>query len=245
MSSGPSDPIRGIFVSGTDTGVGKTQVACALLRHARNLGSRPIPFKPAETGADPVARDAHRLHDAAQPPLPADQVCLYSLPLPAAPQAAAERAGVRIFAHAILERALLLASAGDSLLVEAAGGLLVPYDDDLCGADLARLLDLPVLLVARTALGTVNHTALSVNEIRRRNLPLLGILLCQTTAEAGPHDDTNAPLIHQLTGVQPLGTIPYVPEATADTLAHALVSALAPAALAKLMRPLLPKIPAG
>jgi dethiobiotin synthetase len=235
----PFPPLRGIFVAGTDTGVGKTQVACAILRLARNLGRRPIPFKPAESGADPLPLDAHKLHEAAQPPVPKDQICLYPLPLPAAPQAAAERAGVRISTDRILSRARDLAAAGDSLVVEAAGGLLVPYAAGLTGADLAHLIGLPILLVARTALGTVNHTALSINEIRHRKLPLLGILLSQTTPAPLPHDDTNIPMIRHLTGIEPLGVMPYVTDASPANLADALVASLAPAALAKLMRPLL------
>ena len=231
-------PLRGIFIAGTDTGVGKTHVACAILRHARNLGYRPIPYKPAETGADPWPLDAQRLFEAAQPPVAPDQICLYPLAMPAAPQAAADAVGVTISADRILTHARHLAAAGDSLVVEAAGGLLVPYHRDLTGADLAHLLDLPVLLVARTELGTINHTALSVNEIRRRNLGLLGIILCQTTPAELPHHHSNAALIHQLTGVQPLGILPYVTHPTSQTLAQALADSLAAAAMAQLLRPL-------
>jgi len=233
-------PLRGIFVAGTDTGVGKTLVACALLRHARHLGHHPIPFKPAETGAVPLPLDAHRLHDAAQAPVDPALICLYPLPLPAAPQASAQAAGISISGERILARARELAAFGDSLVVEAAGGLLVPYAPDLTGADLAHLLELPVLLVARTALGTVNHTALSVNEIRRRNLPLVGIILSQTSPATQPHEDSNIPLIHQLTGVRPLGVLPYVAAPSPDNLAQALADSLSPAALARLLRPLRP-----
>jgi dethiobiotin synthetase len=232
------NPLRGIFIAGTDTGVGKTHVACALLRHARNLGHRPVPFKPAETGADPTPDDADRLFEAAGPSVPRGEICLYPLPLPAAPQAAAEAASVTISADRILAHAHRLATAGDSLVVEAAGGLLVPYHPTLTGADLARLLGLPVLLVARTSLGTVNHTALTVNEIRRRGLDLLGIILCQTTPAAMPHEHSNIPLIRQLTGIAPLGVLPYVTTPTPDTLAKALAENLPPAALAQLLRPL-------
>jgi dethiobiotin synthetase len=230
--------MHGIFIAGTDTGVGKTHVACALLRHARNLGHRPVPFKPAETGADPIAEDADRLFEAAQPAVPRGEICLYPLPLPAAPQAAAQAAGVTISADRILAHAHRLAATGDSLVVEAAGGLLVPYHPTLTGADLAQLLELPVLLVARTALGTVNHTALTVNEIRRRGLALLGIILCQTTPAELPHEHTNIPLIRQLTGIVPLGILPYVSAPTPDTLAAALAGNLPAAALAQLLRPL-------
>jgi dethiobiotin synthetase len=238
-----SDPIRGLVVVGTDTGVGKTAVACALLRESLNRGHRLIPFKPAETGAAPTPDDAVALHAAAGRPVPADLVCLYPLALPAAPQVAAKQAGVTISLERILERARHLAARGDGLLVETAGGLLVPYAPGLTGADLAAHLDLPVLLVARTALGTVNHTALSVNELRRRDLRLAGLILVETLADRQPHEPGNSALIEQLTGVRALATLPYLSSPTGasgqppdpDRLARALVRALPDSELARLL----------
>ncbi len=236
-------PPPGLFIAGTDTGVGKTIVGCALLRAAHNRGRRLIPFKPAETGAAPDPLDAHALHRAAAAPIPRDLVCLYALPLPAAPQAAASQAGVTISLAAILQRAHDLAAAGDGLLVEPAGGLLVPYAPDLTGADLAAHLRRPVLIVARAALGTVNHTALTIAELRRRQLQIAGIVLVRTRPDFEPHEHTNAPLIEQLTGIAPLGTIPYLGQAhpgnslspDPDQLAEALEQALGASALTRLL----------
>jgi dethiobiotin synthase len=143
-------PSPGLFIAGTDTGVGKTMVGCALLRAAQQRGRRLVPFKPAETGIDPEPLDALRLHEAAGAPVPLDRVCVYPLRLPAAPQAAAALEGVTISLERIVQRARELTAAGDGLLVEAAGGLLVPYAPGLTGADLAERLGLPVLLVARS-----------------------------------------------------------------------------------------------
>jgi dethiobiotin synthetase len=226
-----------LFIAGTDTGVGKTVVGCALLRAASQRGRRLVPFKPAETGIDPEPLDALRLHAAAAAPVPAARVCLYPLRLPAAPQAAADLEGVTISIDPILQRAAELATAGDGLLVEAAGGLLVPYAPGLTGADLAGHLGLPVLLVARAALGTINHTALSVAELRRRQLPIAGILLVQTQAAHEPHEQTNAPLIQQLTGLAPLGILPHLPrpDADPDALALALRQAVGSEALDRLL----------
>ncbi len=235
-------PLRGLFVAGTDTGVGKTVVASALLRASHNRGHRLIPFKPAETGADPRPEDALALHAAAGCPIPADLVCLYPLPLPAAPQAAAAHAGISISLEKILERARALAALGDGLLVEAAGGLLVPYAPGLTGADLARHLDLPVLLVARTALGTINHTALSINELRRRHIRIAGLILVETTPERQPHEARNSALIEELTGVRALATFPHLGAHPGETnrpeperLAQALIAALAPSDLERLL----------
>jgi dethiobiotin synthetase len=233
----PPPRLPGLFIAGTDTGVGKTVVGCALLRAARQRGRRLIPFKPAETGIDPEPLDALRLHAAAGAPVPAARVCLYPLRLPAAPQAAAALEGVTISIGPILDRASELAAAGDGLLVEAAGGLLVPYAPGLTGADLARYLGLPVLLVARAALGTINHTALSVAELRRRHLQIAGVLLVQTQATHEPHEETNAPLIHQLTGLAPLGILPHLPgsDPDPDALASALSQAIGSEPLDRLL----------
>lgn len=226
----------GIFIAGTDTGVGKTMVGCALLRAAHRSGRRLIPFKPVETGANPQPQDALRLHEAAGAPVPAGRVCLYPLTLPAAPQAAATQAGIEISLPAILQRARELASAGHGLLVESAGGLLVPYAPALTGVDLAIHLGLPVLLVGRAALGTINHTTLSIFELRRRGLEIAGVLLVQTQPDREPHEASNAPLIAQLTELIPLGIVPHLsPAPGPDRLAEALRQTIGRAALDRLL----------
>jgi len=107
----------------------------------------------------------------------------------------------------------------------------------LTGADLAGHLGLPVLLVARSALGTINHTALSMAELRRREIEIAGVLLVQTQAAHAPHEDTNAPLIQQLTGLAPLGILPHLPQPATDpdALASALAQAVGSEALDRLL----------
>jgi dethiobiotin synthetase len=220
---------RGLFVTGTDTGVGKTLVSAALLRYARRLGLVPIPFKPAETGCAPEPSDARALWRAAAPPVAEAEVCLYALRLPIAPAAAAEAEGVRIDLDRIADRADALAAKGDLLVVEGAGGLLVPYADGATGADVAKRLGLPLLVVARTALGTVNHTALTLREAERNGLTVAGLILNRTPGTDGPQEAGNAALIASLTGCQAIGTFPTLtPEAAADPdqLADALGAAV-------------------
>src|SRR6185295_837892 len=101
----------------------------------------------------------------------------------------------------------------------------------ITGADVAAALALPVLLVARTALGTINHVALTVNELRRRGLSLAGLVLVATQPGHEPHQPSNAPLIQELTGLRPAGTFPYIDGADAsdpDILAAALGAAFGP-----------------
>lgn len=236
MTSPPS--CRGLFVTGTDTGVGKTLVSVALLRLARRRGLTAIPFKPAETGCDPHPADARSLWLAARPPVDEADVCLYAFPLPAAPAQAAAAEGAQIDLQRIADRATALSAKGDLLIVEGAGGLLVPYADGVTAADIAARLGLPVLIVARTGLGTVNHSALTLREAERSSLELAGLILNRTTEATGPHEAGNAELIAKLTGHRPLGTMPWLPpEKTGDpdAAADALAACLGEPALAKLL----------
>lgn len=234
----PATRLQGLFVTGTDTGVGKTTVSVALLRLAERRGRRPIPFKPVETGCDPEAADADALWRAARPPIPASDVCFHALRLPAAPSLAAAAEGVHIDLDLIVERAQALAANGDFLLVEGAGGLLVPYVDELTTVDLAARLALPLLVIARTALGTVNHTALTLREAARNGLTVAGMILSQTTAGVGPAESGNAELIATLTGQNVLGTLPYLSagaQTDPDLLADALEASLPRDALDRLL----------
>ena len=229
---------RGLFVTGTDTGVGKTLISAALLRYARRLGLVPIPFKPAETGCAPDPADAGVLWRAAAPPIGEAEVCLYALRLPVAPLAAAQAEGVRLDPQQIAARATTLAAKGDLLLVEGAGGLLVPYAEGVTGLDLAKQLGLPLLVVARTALGTVNHTALTLREAARNDVPVAGLILNRTPGSAGPQEAANAALIAALTGRLAMGTFPTLPPAAAadpDQLADALAAAIPEGSLRSLL----------
>ncbi len=234
----PHPPRRGLFVTGTDTGVGKTMVSIALLRLAQRRGLTAIPFKPAETGCDPHPADARALWLAARAPVAEADVVLYAFRLPAAPAQAAAAEGARIDLQRIADRASALAAKGDFLLVEGAGGLLVPYAPGVTCADIAARLRLPLLVVARTALGTVNHTALTLREAARASLEVAGLILNRTTETEGPHETGNAELISDLTGQRPLGTLPWLrPEMAGDpdAVADALAMSIGEPALEKLL----------
>jgi len=227
----------GLFVTGTDTGVGKTAVGCALLRLAHRAGRSFVPFKPVETGcpSPALAPDAEALCRAAASPVPVVDVTAATFRLPAAPAVAAAAAGAAVDIDGLLAHAHRLRARGDGLLVESAGGLLVPYHGSITAADLAASLGLPILVVARAALGTINHTALTLSEIRRRALPLAGVILAETSS--GSHDpalDSTAQ-IQAVTGVRPLGLLPFVPDAEPDRLADALIAALGIATVSELL----------
>jgi dethiobiotin synthetase len=180
--------VSAIFVSGTDTGCGKTRVGCALARGLRAAGRRVRVLKPVETGCAErggalVPSDALALAAAAGDDSPLEQLCPYRLRLPAAPEVAARVEGVELDPQRI-SAALARARAGaDSVLVEGAGGLLVPLGPDLDMAGLARQLGLPLLIVARARLGTLNHTLLTVEAAAARGLRVLGVAISHTEPE--------------------------------------------------------------
>jgi dethiobiotin synthetase len=217
-----TSPLRGLLVTGTDTGVGKTVVSTGLLRLAARTGLRLVPFKPAETGCpDGHPADALALRAAADRlDLPVNLICPHRF-RPAVAPAAATRGGAPLTLASLTAGARRAAREGDGLLIEGAGGLLTPYAPNLTIAELATRLRLPVILVARNALGTINHTALCAAELRRRKLQLLGIVLVDTAARPHPQE-RNTELIAAITGVRPV-RLPRLrtpaPEAAADALA--------------------------
>jgi dethiobiotin synthetase len=203
--------VRGLFVTATDTGVGKTEVACALLQGARARGLDAVGMKPAQSGATPgEPSDAERLARAADGVEPLAAVCPYSLAAPLAPAVAARLEGVEISFARIVDGARALAGRHEAILVEGAGGLLVPLTERETFADLAVALALPVLVVARAGLGTVNHVALTVEALRRRGLAVAGVVLNRTAAADDPSVGTNAGEIARLTGVAPPALLPFV-----------------------------------
>lgn len=170
---------KGLFVTGTDTGVGKTVVACALLAGFARRGLKVVGMKPVASGAHKVGNrwvneDAVTLAEAANVSAPAELVNPYVFAPPIAPHIAAREAGVRI-ELAVLERCYAaLAGMADLVVVEGAGGLMVPLDDEASFADLARLLGLPVVLVVGMRLGCINHALLTAESLAARGLEFAG-----------------------------------------------------------------------
>ena len=174
--------MRGLFITGTDTGVGKTQIACAIVRELKAAGHRVGVFKPACSGAmfDAAARphwdDVDRLSEALGQNVTEDELCPQRFLAPLAPPVAARQEGRSVDLGAI-ERGLNAWRAKcDVIIVEGAGGLLCPLTDELTIADLAAQLGFPLLIVARLGLGTINHTLLTVEVARHRGLPIAGVV---------------------------------------------------------------------
>jgi dethiobiotin synthetase len=203
--------VRGLFVSGTDTGVGKTFVACALARGLREAGIDLGVMKPVETGVPATgAQDALALREAAGVDDPLELVCPLRFALPAAPEAAARVEGRRASLAPIREAFEELCARHAFVLVEGAGGLLVPFDPDTTMADLARELALPVLIVARASLGTINHTRLTLEAMETRGLELLGVVVSHSTGEISPADAENLDVLRRTLGARLIGELPAI-----------------------------------
>jgi dethiobiotin synthetase len=188
--------VSAIFVTGTDTGCGKTAVACALARSVRAAGLRVRVLKPIETGCeDGRAADALALAEAAQDDAPLERLCPYRFALPAAPEVAARAEGVAIELERIDAALGLARRDADLVIVEGAGGLLVPISGELDMAGLATRLGLPLLVAARASLGTINHTLLTLEAARARELRVVGVVISHTTSALSPADRRNLDLL--------------------------------------------------
>lgn len=201
---------RFVVVTGTDTGVGKTTVSVALLAAWAQLGFSVRPLKPIETGLDErtVDCDADRLAQAVG--LDGKETAWLRFRLPVAPEAAARAEGRSIDPAALV--AACRQVPGEHILIEGAGGLLVPIAPGFVVADLAKALGARLLVVARTRLGTINHTLLSLSEAKRRGLTVAGLVLNRTIEAIGPEEQDNVSLLHAHAGSDqpdPLGPLPF------------------------------------
>ena len=196
---------RAIIVTGTDTGIGKTVFAAAL---AAALGAAY--WKPIQSGLDGDYSDSETVSRLGAPRILPEA---YRLTEPLSPHRAAELDGM-----AIDPSRLLLPDVEGTLVVEGAGGLMVPVTRSLLFIDLFRTWQAPVILVARTALGTINHSLLSVEALRARGIAILGI------AFVGEANEDNEATIADLAGVKRLGRLPRLDPLDAPTLAQAFAA---------------------
>lgn len=201
------------LISGTDTGVGKTTVACGLASSFSRRGMRVGVMKPAETCCESrdgefVARDALALRMAASTADPIELICPYRYASPLAPAAAADIDGLEPpDLRRIREAYERLAGDSDIMLVEGAGGITVPITWRENYADLALDLDLELILVVANRLGCINHTLLSLDYAARRSVRIRGYILNAIEAECSPAAQSNVRSLERLVSVRCLGSI--------------------------------------
>ncbi len=208
----------GIFITGTDTGVGKTFFTAALAAYGRELGYRVGVMKPAETGCEErngelVPADALLLKQASACAEAMEKICPYRFREPLAPSIAAERAGVKIEIDPLLKAYGEISAAHDLTLVEGAGGLMVPLLPSYTYADFARVAKLPIIIVAANRLGAINHLVLTLEHAGCKGLRILGYVLNRIANEASLAAETNREVLANLTAVPCLGELSYFEEA--------------------------------
>jgi len=200
---------RGLFVTGTDTSVGKTVVSTGLVRALRARGIDAAGMKPVETGVGAGGPlDALALREAAGGADPLEDVCPERFALPAAPSVAAAAEGRAVDLDRVRTAFERLRARHACVIAEGAGGLLVPIARGSDMADLARELGLPLLVVARASLGTLNHTRLTLEAIATRGLSLAGVVISHAAGPLPPGDAQNLEALRQLLGSRLAGEVP-------------------------------------
>jgi dethiobiotin synthetase len=201
--------MRGLFVTGTDTGVGKTVVASAIAATLADRGERVAVFKPVLTGLNPAVElpDHDRLRLSARSGQRPQEVSPYRFQPPFSPHLAAELAGVRVKPRILLACAQRAVEAGETLIAEGVGGLMVPLTDGFLVRDLAVELHLPIVLVARPGLGTINHTLMTIECARTAGLEVAAVVLNPWPDSPGSIERSNRETIANLGGVE-VATVP-------------------------------------
>ncbi|WP_295431288.1 dethiobiotin synthase [uncultured Thiodictyon sp.] len=218
--------MSGVFITGTDTDCGKTEIALGLMAAWQAQGHRVLGMKPVATGCDPSPAglrngDALRLQAQGSSAAPYDLINPYAFEPPIAPHLAAGQAGIEIAAGAILAAYCALAAAAERMVVEGIGGWRVPLGTRLSVSDLPRVLDLPVVLVVGLKLGCLNHALLTAESIRAQGATLAGWVGNGIDPRMQAADENIATLT-ALLAAPCLGVIPWLPQPAPDTLAGLL-----------------------
>ena len=219
-SLGEQSMVQGLFVTGTDTGIGKTRIAAGLAAALRRRGVDVGVMKPFASGAvvrrgRRVSEDAEELRRAAGVDDPFDLITPVCLEPALAPSMAARVSGEKIDLPRVWRAWRTLSRRHTAMIVEGAGGLLVPVKGRMTMADVARKLGLPLVIVARPSLGTLNHTALTIQAARAAGLKVLGIVVNYSIrVRPGLAERLNPAALEDLTGRPVLATVPFLaPEA--------------------------------
>ncbi|MBX9895126.1 MAG: dethiobiotin synthase [Nitrosomonas sp.] len=200
---------QGYFITGTDTGVGKTTVSCALLRAFAAQGKKVVGMKPVVAGSENGRwHDVEQLIAASSISAAREHINPYAFDPPVSPHIAAKQAGIEIDLTVIQRAYQALSSQADIVIVEGAGGFLVPLSAQQTGADLARALNLPVILVVGMRLGCLNHALLTAQAIRAAGLTLAGWVANCVHPQMQVLEENIATLEQRLEGLL-LGVVPF------------------------------------
>ena len=199
----------GWFITGTDTEVGKTHVSKCIIRALVDRGIDVGVMKPVSAGG---REDAIELMKAAGSSDDLDEINPIALAEPLSPNLAAERTGVTIDIDRITEAYTALSGRHDRMIAEGAGGLLVPLTESVSIADLAAAIGLPLIIVARATLGTINHNLLTIEAAKSRGLNITGVVYNHVRPSEGDPSENESPgIVTRISGIPSLGTVQHGP----------------------------------
>lgn len=206
--------MKSYFITGTDTGVGKTMITAALAACMRKMNIDVGVMKPVATGALTKtgfkSDDVSVLHRASKVTDAESEINPIFMPLPASPYDASKALGMKFDKKIIFEQFEKLKNRHQMMIVEGIGGMLTPLTRDYFVADMIKEMNLEAIIVTRSTLGTLNHTMMTVNTCRSYDIPVRGIII-NNYDENGGLVEKNSPLtLHEITGIQILGVLPYV-----------------------------------
>ena len=209
--------MKSYFITGTDTGVGKTLVGGGIAGALRRSGKKVGVFKPFESGCGVegeklVPGDALFLKEISDCQEDLDMICPYRMKQSLAPGIAAEIEGVTIDMNKVRSAFQLMEEKYQTVLVEGAGGIMVPVSPALLTSDLVRILGLSIIIVSRLSLGTINHTLLTVQYAQSCGIKVAGIIFNQVSKEIGKAEETNPEVIKRFSDIPVLGQVPFISE---------------------------------
>ncbi len=213
--------MKSLFFTGTDTGVGKTLVAGSVAANLSISGIKTGVMKPCESGCPSengtlIAHDALFLKKMSGCPESIERICPYRLRSPLAPGVAAEIEGVHIDVTKIKSVFNKFLHKYDIVICEGAGGIMVPLTIKLLYCDFVKKLDIPLVVVARLSLGTINHTLLTINLAKHMDISVKGIILNRTSSISGTEEKTNPDIIKSFSRVPVIGIMPFIKETNRD-----------------------------
>jgi dethiobiotin synthetase len=218
--------MAGYFITGTDTGCGKTEISLGLMQLLQNQGQQVLGMKPVASGAEQTPdglrnEDALKLQAQGSRELPYSAINPFAYEPPIAPHLAARQAGESIDLNLVVAHYTALAAQADSVIVEGVGGWRVPLNDTQGIPDLAVMLDLPVILVVGLKLGCINHALLSVESVLASGVQLVGWVGNVVEREMLELDG-NVETLKGLIGVPCFGVVPYMDEVSISDIARHL-----------------------
>lgn len=218
--------MRGAYITGTDTGVGKTLASTVLLHRLRGSGLRAVGMKPIASGCERTSeglrnQDALALLDASDPRPAYDDINPYPMALPTAPQLAARAMGVTVDPARLRDAYARLAAQADAVIVEGVGGWAAPFDTGVEQADFVRMLGVPVILVVGLRLGCLNHARLSARAIAEDGARMIG-WIGNSIDPLFPDRDDYIELLRDALPAPCLGVLPHASDADPRTMAMLL-----------------------